>query len=658
LPEKTVSQGRSNPYQRVSKRFFARSRSDRVAILILAFLILCYIVFFSAYQIQRHHAFETNLDTLSVEQPLWNTLHGQFMRTTYYPITGTPVTNFNDRKTDNLLGDHVQLGLLSLLIPYAIIPRTGTLMVTLCIAVGLGAIPMYRIAKRRLASPWLALLFAAGYLLLPAIETNTSWDIHGANFLPPLLLAALDAAESGRVKLWWVLAILAMSFREDFPIFVGWAMLWMAPRDLRRQARVMFGIGLIYSLVSFLVIIPYFGGGGTPYLVRFFPMGTAMTPQGIWSAVSQVSFWKNNFFKVIFYNVKLGFPLLFLYLASGPSLLAVLPMVLANGLSWYSYNLSPEIFHYSAILIPWVLVGTVDGLKNVTSYLSRRRARLNWIGVAGVALGTSIVTAHILLGYTPLSRVFVWPEVTARANVALAMIDQIPNNAPVSVDLHLAGHFSQFETVRVFPDIREAQWIMLDVWTGSYALYINSKATQDLWNTIMVDPSWETVSARDGFILLKKGSGPPKGIPDAYRMTTVDSPAMDIQFGDANQVALVNVSRITPSRSETIICTDWDLHEAQSGTAPELQFNSQMDTLTEAPGSQFRLSLTIFNGTGRYRICSRQDTDYYDEQRSLVISMKTTDAKDYPASIIEAGNWASYLSINKDELEVDLSGLR
>ena len=304
----TTNRGRYNPFQWMSGRFSAWSRPDRTAVLILAFLVLSYVAFFSAYQIQRHHAFETNLDTLSVEQPLWNTLHGQFMRTTYYPITGTLVTNFNDRKTDSLLGDHVQLGLLSLLIPYAILPTTDTLMITLCICVGLGAIPMYRIVKRRLASPWLALLFAAGYLLLPALETNTSWDIHGANFLPPLLLAALDAAESGRVKLWWGLALLAMSLREDFPIFVGWAMIWMAPRDLRRQARLMFGIGLVYSLVSFLVIIPYFGGGGTPYIVRFFPMGTVMTPQGIWLAVSQASFWKNNLIKVIVYNVKLGFP--------------------------------------------------------------------------------------------------------------------------------------------------------------------------------------------------------------------------------------------------------------------------------------------------------------------------------------------------------------
>ena len=269
-----------------------------------------------------------------------------------------------------------------------------------------------------------------------------------------------------------------------------------------------------------------------------------------------------------------------------------------------------------------------------------------------------MMTAHFMLGYTPLSRVFVWPEVTARESIALGMINQIPNDAPVSVELHLAGHFSQFKTVRIFPDVRDAQWIMLDVWYGNYALYIDTNGTQDLWNTILTDPSWETVSARDGFILLKKGSGPPKAITGAYRMTNANPPEMDIRFSGDNNIELVNISRITPSRSETILCTDWDLQEAVADTSPELQFVSTMNTLTEAPGSQFRLSPELFTEPGRYRFCSRQDIDYFTEQRTLVISMKTNGSKDYLASIIDAGKWASYINIDKDKLEVDLSGLR
>jgi uncharacterized membrane protein len=659
LADTTVSQERGNLYHRVSKRFFTWSRPDRIAIIILAFLILCYITFFSAYQIQRHRAFETNLDTLSVEQPLWNTLHGQFMRTTYYPITGAFVTNFNDRKTDILFGDHVQPSLLVLLIPYAILPRTETLLVLLCICVGLGAIPLYWIAQHRLESPWLALLFAAAYLFLPAIETNTGWDIHGANFLPPLLLFALYAAETNHDKTWWFITLLAMGFREDFPIFVGWAMIWMVPHRLRRQACLLFGLGLVFSLVSFLVIIPHFGGGGTPYIERFLPSGTLLTPQGIWSAISQPNFWWLELVKIAVYNLRLGYPLLFLYFASNSALMAMAPLIVANGLSWYPPNLIPETFHYSSPLIAWAIIGAVDGFIRITHYLKQHRLRLNWNVVFGIALTTSILISHRMQGYTPLSKEFVWPDVTGRENIAQEMIASIPNKAAVSVEPHLAGHFSQFKTVYLFPDVRDAQWMMLDVWYGIYSVYLSAENTQALWNTIQADPSWETVQARDGLILLKKGSGPPENISNAYLLTQEIPPEFTVRFGDKNGMDLVNVSLVHHSKVEVTLCIDWELKQSEADMSPMISFRSYENILSQPPADKFSLSSQIFSQPGRYRICSRRiGTSYFADQQAVLISLATNGTNSTPVSISDPGKWASYLSINQDKLEVNLSGLR
>lgn len=64
--------------------FRRMSTPDKIAAAILSLMVAAYCVFFSAYQIQRQNAFENSLDTLSIEQPLWNTLRGEFMRTTYY----------------------------------------------------------------------------------------------------------------------------------------------------------------------------------------------------------------------------------------------------------------------------------------------------------------------------------------------------------------------------------------------------------------------------------------------------------------------------------------------------------------------------------------------------------------------------------------------
>ncbi len=647
-----------HPLQTIQSRISRWSRSERIAIGILTILMIGYMGYFSAYEVQRHAAFQTSLDTLSVEQPLWDTLHGQFMRTTYYPSTGEVVTNFNNRHTDSLLGDHVQLSLLFLLIPYVILPKTETLYVVLSISVALGAIPMYRIARRRLGSAWLALMFAAGYLFLPAVETNSAWDIHGACFLPPLLLAALDAAETGHQKTWWALTLFAMGFREDFPLFVGWAMIWMVPRNLRKQGLVLFGLGLLFSLASFLVIIPYFGGGGTPYIVRFFPLGTPMTPSGIWSAISQLSFWQFDLTNLIAYLMRLGLPLLFLYFASLPATVAMAPVILANSLSWYQYTQYPYLAHYSAPIIPWVMVGAVDGFIKFTSLLKRLRPALNWNGLISVAVATSILTTHWMLGYSPLSKRFVWPEFTGSERIANTLINLIPKNAAITVESHLGAHLSQYNTVRFFPDVRDANWLLLDSWYGSYPYYGPPEITQAQWDAISKNPAWETVASQDGLILLKKGNGPPQNLSAAYQVTIPAHPDFNVQFGADQGISLVHLEVVHHSADDISLCTDWQVVKPSADLSPKLQFLSIQDELTQVPEYGINLTQEIFTQPGQYRTCKRITSSFFIAQRTLFISMQKADSTETPVMILDAGEWSSDLSANNNQLEINLTRLQ
>jgi uncharacterized membrane protein len=612
--------------------------------------------FFSAFQIQRQKAYENSLDTFSVEQPVWNTLQGRFLRATYYPVTGETVSDFNNRMTDSLLGDHVQPSLLALLIPYALLPRTETLMVILCICVGLGAIPMYRIARRRLGSPWLALLFAGGYLLLPAVETNTGWDIHGANFLPPLLLAAYDAAETGKIKTWWVLALLAMGFREDFPIFVGWAMICMVPRSLQKQAWAMLGAGLVFSLASFFYIIPHFGGGGTPYLVRFFPPDTPMTLAGIGLAILQPSFWREDLLKLIVYNLRLGAPLLFLYFASAPALLAMLPLMLANSFSWFNFTLSPDLYHYSAPIIPWALVGAVEGFDKASAFLKQRLPLINWKVILSFSLITCLLTIQYIFGYTPLSKGFIWPDSAGLDHTLAEMVISIPKEASLSVEPHLAAHLSQYKTVYLFPDVRDAQWILLDVWYGSYPFYLPLDETQKIWNSILADPSWETVAAKDGLVLLKKGHGPPGNLNEAYRITTATKPDFLVRFGGENGVELIGASLVYHSRDQASFCTVWNFITQEVNLNRKIQFLSPQNIISDMPDYRLMLSPDPAASPGEYRFCNRLYISDIANQHAVLISVQTDDASPLPISIVDPGKWPSYLAVKDVKLEINLSG--
>ena len=479
----------------------AISKHERGVYGLLALAVVIYGLYFSLYQIQRHRAFETDVDLTNMEQVIWNTLHGRFMRATTYPTdTGRTITDFSKRVTENRLADHVQPILLLLALPYALVPRPETLLVVMSVAVGLGAIPVFRLAKRRLHTEGWALAFAVGYLLLPVVETNSGWDVHGMSFVPPLLLASLDAAEQGKRGWWWFWALLAMGCREDMPFLVGWAMFWMAPKAQRRNATLMLGWGTLWSILNFLVIIPSFGNEGSPYLVRFLPYGTPLTRQGVTNLLGQWQFWQVEVTKLLLYGLRLGFPFLFLCFLNWPALLAMAPTFILNGLNWFEPVIFPNRFHYAAPLVPWALIGALEGFLFLEDRLKKWKPSVNWRNVVGEALMVSMVAAHLVNGYTPLNHNFVWPRQTTRDAQLIAALEHISSQVTVSASPHLAAHLARRPNIRFFPDLRDAKWIAVDVEKG-WDPYGGWRATLD---TVRNDEDWEQVASGDGWVILRK----------------------------------------------------------------------------------------------------------------------------------------------------------
>ena len=164
----------------VSRFTFHVSRlTFHVSRLILCLLILLFIVYFSWLAIARHQMFRSSaMDLGYTTQVVWNTLHGRpFEFSTYQnaPID-LPLEKF--KRTDNLLGFHVELLLAPISLLYLIFPDPITLLVLQVVVVGLGALPTFWIARKRLESEWAGLAFAAVYLLAPALNGAILSDFH------------------------------------------------------------------------------------------------------------------------------------------------------------------------------------------------------------------------------------------------------------------------------------------------------------------------------------------------------------------------------------------------------------------------------------------------------------------------------------------------
>lgn len=614
-------------------------------VVVLVALVVLYTVFFSAYQIERYRAF-WHEDIVSVEQPIWNTLQGRFMRTTYYPMAGLPVTDFSERRTESLLADHVQPFLLVLALPYALFPRTETLLILMSLTTALGAVPLYAIARRRLGSAWWALAFAGVYLLLPVVETNSVGDLHGLRFLPPLLLAALDAAQRGKSWQWWLWMVLAAGTREDVAFFAGWAMLWLAPAERRREAWIMFGVGTAYSLLCFLVIIPHFGGGGTPYLTRFFPLGTDLTPAGIVEVMFQGRFWLRNVLAFLSYNVRLGLPLLFLYGFHWPALLAAAPLLVLNGVSWFQVALYPNLSHYSAPVVPWICVGAVEGFVVVARWLHRARPTLQWRNLVGEALLVSTVATHVVSGYTPLALRFVWPQVGPREEAKVALLARIPEDAVVSAESHLGTHLARRETMRFFPDLRDAEWVILDFWTGHYFYLTAVERFQDL----LLDSDWETVTAGDGLLLLRRGAGPPDSIADAFR-PQVSLPLMPltVQFGteDHHGLTLQGFDVRARANGHLVLCSDWERWNGGTLT-PEISLSGEkFDSLD---GRRFYPPLLA--SPGSVRDCTQQIAIGNRREQDVYLRVRDGAGQVLSVELRDLGAWEGRVEVIGDVLHL------
>ncbi len=627
------------------------ARDDRLAVAMLVAIILVFIGFFSLYQIQRHRTFQTYIDLTNVEQIIWNTLHGRFLHITTHPTTGEIIRDFSSRATENLLADHVQPILLLLALPYALLPRPETLSVVMCVAVALGAIPMYRLARRRLQNPWWALLFAAGYLLLPALETNSGWDIHGANFLPPLLLAGLDAAQSGKRGRWWVCALLAMSCREDMPFLVGWAFFWLAPREQRREAGLMLGLGLLWSLLNFLVIIPHFAGGaGTPYLVRFFPPGTEMTPAGLLAVLLQFDFWRSTLAHFLGYNVRLGIPVLFLYLLHRPSLLAMLPTLLLNGFSWFQAARIPSYSHYSAAIVPWLLVGALEGFIALERWLQQRRPAIRWRGLLAEGLVVALLAAHFLDGYTFINPNFVWPQPTGQETAIEQVLAQIPADAPLSAEMHLSAHLAQRETLRIFPDMRDAEWLVVNAWFGGDPYGRSSQ----VWREVAQSTTWKTVAARDGLFLLRKSEGDsPRDLAQAFRFSEgMSFDALQLRFGSEQQGLDLRGYALYPlPYGHFVFCSRWTLQGdvpitpkigVEASPPGNITFND-LDVLKYVPD--------IFSKPGDVQDCTAFQVLQGDDVVLRLIG-RDLQGQDYPAQILAA--CGADVTLMSDEMSIIL----
>jgi uncharacterized membrane protein len=155
---------------------------------------------------------------------------------------------------------------------YWLAPGVPTLLFLQTLAIALGAVPVFLLAKRLFEDERAALIAAAAYLFLPTIVSQNLNQLQETPFVGPVLLAAMWFFVARRWTWFLVFAGLTCLVRENFPLavmmFGVWA--WFEKRDWKWIAVPLVGAGLYFCLVTF-VLMPAWRAGVTWHVTgRYF----------------------------------------------------------------------------------------------------------------------------------------------------------------------------------------------------------------------------------------------------------------------------------------------------------------------------------------------------------------------------------------------------
>lgn len=410
--------------------------------LLFGLMVFTYVVYFTSVTLDQHRGLGTSsFDIGLYQQGMWLLAHGK-----------APFVTLMGR---NMLGDHASLILLPLAPVYRLFPSAGTLFFVQSLAIGLGALPVFLAARRRLLSEPIAVVLSACYLLHPAVGWTNRENFHPDCFLALFVGMAIYGALERRWRLYWVFVVLTILVKEDVSLVLLPLGVWVALRRERRIGLATIGVTVMatllgmYVLMRSLIGVPTRNGWRVPFGG---PVGLAREVIERPGNVAE-HFRSDN---RPFYVWQMTFPTAFVFLRR-PGLASVSALVLFTNLLstfWYQYHIE---YHYSLIAVPAIILGTVHAFELIVGPWRRRLVGLVFITSAWSCLMWGVVPlGSVLAPGAPyplgLSQP-VYGSPSAREAVdARQLFALIPDGASVAAFHQLTPHLADREQIYQFPN--------------------------------------------------------------------------------------------------------------------------------------------------------------------------------------------------------------
>ncbi|GAC1539567.1 MAG: DUF2079 domain-containing protein [Acidimicrobiales bacterium] len=313
-----------------------------------------------------------------------------------------------------------------------------------------GAIPLWLLARDRLANPWAALALPAAYLLYPSTEWINWWHFHpDALIITPLLFAYWLATRQRWG--WYVVAVaVALSCKEDAALAVAMMGIVVWLKFGRRRAGVATTVaGIAWFGVCTKLIIPLANGGRAPFYAELFPGFGSSIPEIVWTMVRHPSrllrlATRHDRFT---YYAQLLWPVGLLCLLEAPVLSIGLPQLMVNVSSGHGYTHDIK-YHYSAIVIAGVFLATVEACGRYGRTESGRRF------LAGLVLASALAS-NVAWSPSPIGVKYhsgIWARPVPKHRALRDALHLVPRGASVAATYYIVPHLTHRTLIYEFPN--------------------------------------------------------------------------------------------------------------------------------------------------------------------------------------------------------------
>lgn len=445
-------------------------------------------------------------------------------------LAGSTVTSIRGM---SWLGDHASYVLFLLAPLYAIARHPLFLPMLQTVVLGLGAIPVFRMALAARtghetrsapsgAHATIALAMAAAYLLQPALGYLDLFEFHPETIATTALLFGIDAWMSRRLRACALWTALALATREDVALVVlafgAWTLIFgrgarprialVPPRGAAPATRApafglaLIAMGLASLFVTFALIRPRFGTAGADYLGMYGGLGTGpleivanlarhpwlvaqgliTTPDNPLDAILKLELW-----------VHLLLPLAFLPLLAPSAWLVALP-ILAEHLLSRRIQQHTIVFQYTALVLPVLAWAAILGLRRLRDDTARAAAfgAVAAALVAQIAFGP-IVGRNVFQTSRATERVFPNAQDRVLAKARDAMLARVPAEGAVVASFEFLPRLARRH------DVHSLHHVLRGAYTYStrpYPELVNVTAVLADWDDPMLRRMLEDRSAR------------------------------------------------------------------------------------------------------------------------------------------------------------------